>query len=332
MCKFFRCLITKDRVYWNRNTDSHEDIITMYRLKDNEVDLVRVELLPIDGDVFNLNRENWKLEIDQDILPVWFEKSLYEDEVFKAFSRCVENAFLIGKERRVINSGRWFIKDSKISYICGNAKVEIIDGNSEVLMIGDDVRVNTIKGNTEIEEIQGDVFIHNIQGSSIVNSISGYVFVGSIKENTKVNFINGNARIGDICENAEIVSISHNAYIHRIYGNVIIHTINGYVRVKFVERDVKIDSVSGNACVGIIGEDVFSEKGDKYGVVINEVSGNSFVDAFSGTFIERVLGNAVIRAYKESEVKSVFEDAVVIDMRNHKISMHLYPYIGGKNG
>ena len=75
MCQFFSGIITREKTVWDYENDSHEFLIKKAGLNDktNDPNFVRVELLPIDNDVFNHNIKNWKLQIDQDYKRIYPE-------------------------------------------------------------------------------------------------------------------------------------------------------------------------------------------------------------------------------------------------------------------
>jgi hypothetical protein len=75
MCKPASFVLTKEKVYWSKNSDSHEDIIREFNLvemaKKSEVGFVRVEIFP-DNEKYELPLKKWKYQVDQDIFPSWY--------------------------------------------------------------------------------------------------------------------------------------------------------------------------------------------------------------------------------------------------------------------
>jgi len=84
MCNPASFIVTKDRVFWSPNGDSHELIITENELKESnirsEIQFVRVEICPPDGD-FRKPLDQWKYHTDQDLLPEWYVESEEEKRV-----------------------------------------------------------------------------------------------------------------------------------------------------------------------------------------------------------------------------------------------------------
>ena len=68
---------------WDKSvSESHEDIINHFNLKDDELppDFVRVEINPpsMDGDGFSAPFEQWTFKTDQDVLPDWYDSERAE--------------------------------------------------------------------------------------------------------------------------------------------------------------------------------------------------------------------------------------------------------------
>jgi len=73
MCKPASMVLTKDKVFWSMNTDSHEDIIAEYKLHADGKhcpNILRVEIVPPDGDMTK-PPSKWVFGYDQDVLPKW---------------------------------------------------------------------------------------------------------------------------------------------------------------------------------------------------------------------------------------------------------------------
>ena len=73
MCRFASFVLTKDRVFYSHETDSHEEIIEQKNLHADGAtgpNILRVEITPPrDGDWGDLSR--WNYRVDQDTLPEW---------------------------------------------------------------------------------------------------------------------------------------------------------------------------------------------------------------------------------------------------------------------
>ena len=87
MCKAFSGVIDKNgEVYWKFGMDSHEDIISHFKLKDDSGDkrtvkIARFEIAPANGDY--LNPDEWKFRLDEQVRPEWMNEC-YEGFCWKA--------------------------------------------------------------------------------------------------------------------------------------------------------------------------------------------------------------------------------------------------------
>ena len=87
MCNPASFILSQDRVYWSKSTDSHSDIIAEFGLNDDKnvmlSRLLRVEIVFPDGD-FTKPLDEWKFHTDQDILPSWYDAVRDEERTRKA--------------------------------------------------------------------------------------------------------------------------------------------------------------------------------------------------------------------------------------------------------
>ena len=97
MCQFFSGIIEYKHkgVIYDLDKDSHEDLIKKGNLDDSkrEPNFVRVELLPQDNNIFNHKLDNWKLKIDQDFIPNWFDEQKAEKQMKEAIKEVWKERF-----------------------------------------------------------------------------------------------------------------------------------------------------------------------------------------------------------------------------------------------
>lgn len=90
MCIPASMIVTRERVLWLRDSDSHEDVIRHYGLNDGvgRSDFARVEITPQNGN-FALPLDQWTFSIDQDVLPDWWSAEWAEGEVRRELPRWI---------------------------------------------------------------------------------------------------------------------------------------------------------------------------------------------------------------------------------------------------
>ena len=87
MCNFASFVLTKDKVFWSDNSDSHTDIIKEFGLHEygaNGPNILKVEIFPTTKIKYLRDYDNWEFKIDQDIMPEWYNKDLDESRTRKA--------------------------------------------------------------------------------------------------------------------------------------------------------------------------------------------------------------------------------------------------------
>jgi len=116
MCQFFSAIVTKDSILFNKNIDQHEELVRLAKLDDTTMnpDFVRVEITPIDKDVFNHDPNNWYFIVDQDLIPDWFDKAVAEERTRKALKEVLKEICFIDCKDVTIRDGRAIVKNSVV--------------------------------------------------------------------------------------------------------------------------------------------------------------------------------------------------------------------------
>ena len=139
MCRLKSCLVLKNRVFCPAY-DSHQDMLKELGIEDNEVNarktFVRVELIPpeatsnyFDDKYFTSLQaplSEWKLVVDQDILPDWWEPAIYRPAIEQEIQKWLDKYVLINqKEKTIVGNG---YKNRYYLYNC--EYIFLIDTNS----------------------------------------------------------------------------------------------------------------------------------------------------------------------------------------------------------
>jgi hypothetical protein len=201
MCQPASFIITKDRVYWSKKSDSHEEILREYGLPDcdrnnglgNPV-IARVEVTPQNQD-FRLPLEQWSYCLDQDQLPDWYnredaEKRVREvlpdwlaakvvlpDQVVETVTEGVLSIY--GKVKYICDSAQveYICDSAQVKNICDSAQVEYICDSAQVKNICDSAQVKYICDSAQVEYIYGSAQVKYIYGSAQVEKVAGKAVV-----------------------------------------------------------------------------------------------------------------------------------------------------------
>ena len=133
MCKLKSAIVLKDRIFMP-DYDSHSEMLSELGIRDDYLGaskkFVRVELSPVDGDVFS-DIDSWRFNVDQDIRPEWFDEDTYLPLMRKKVKEWAKDRIHIGVDDLVITAGsNHYIKDCK-NVTCENSTVTAW-GNSTV--------------------------------------------------------------------------------------------------------------------------------------------------------------------------------------------------------
>ena len=123
MCQFKSALALKDRIFLP-DYDSHDKMLQELGIEDNFTNaskvFVRVELSPADGDIFS-DVEGWKLKVDQNILPDWWNESERLPKLKKLVETWMQKHTIYGE--REVSDGVWLATDSATVTAYGSATV-----------------------------------------------------------------------------------------------------------------------------------------------------------------------------------------------------------------
>lgn len=120
MCQLKSCLVLKDRVFCP-DYDSHQQMLEELGIEDDYLHasktFVRVEFTPPDNTKSLIEPlDRWTLEVDQDIVPEWWDE--------KADRHRVEEAVEIWRKGHVFTEGKHIITTGTV-YAYGDAEVHV---------------------------------------------------------------------------------------------------------------------------------------------------------------------------------------------------------------
>jgi len=132
MCRPASFVVTKKEVFWSKSTDSHEDIIDEFKLREidirNKPTLVRIEIVPPDRN-FCLPLKQWIYSLDQDIKPEWYDAKDVERRARAKLKEWRECKVVLPNRHRIA-------KNNDCVYAMGDSTVRAM-GRSTVRAQGD---------------------------------------------------------------------------------------------------------------------------------------------------------------------------------------------------
>jgi hypothetical protein len=131
VCRPASFVLTKDRVFWSKRSDSHEDIIQQFGLHADGVggpNIVRIEITPENGDLSS-DPSTWKFRLDQDELPEWATPEECETRGRATLLEWVAEKIVTHGERDV-RDGEVYACGSSSVMACGSSSVTAYDSSS----------------------------------------------------------------------------------------------------------------------------------------------------------------------------------------------------------
>ena len=132
MCQFKSAICLKDRVFVP-DYDSHSKMLEELHIEDDFAHaskvFVRVELVPEDGDKTS-DVDEWKLNVDQDVLPDWWDENDCLPRI-KAAVKAWCDIHILRDGMHTVRDGIWYAFDNASVEAHGNASVEAY-GNASV--------------------------------------------------------------------------------------------------------------------------------------------------------------------------------------------------------
>ena len=150
MCRFKSGIIFKGRsVVAPGENDSHSDLLEELGVEDTQANamtkFVRAELLP-PNDEWWTDPDNWKMHVDQDIVPDWFslDREKYEQEFREAVKAWWNKHVLVDRKIEELNSGYYRLKRCDVKRLCNDVRVLL-----------DESQVGVMRGSSQVGEMWG---------------------------------------------------------------------------------------------------------------------------------------------------------------------------------
>ena len=162
MCKLKSAIILKDSVFIP-DYDSHSKMLKELQIEDTKNNaerlFVRAELYPKDGDVFS-PIDQWKFNVDQDIVPDWYVAGYDEERMRAAVKDWAKSHIHIGENDITINCGsNHYIKDCKNVAVYGSASISEVYGSASIGKVCDSASISKVYGSASISEVYGSAII-----------------------------------------------------------------------------------------------------------------------------------------------------------------------------
>jgi len=210
MCIPASFVVTKERVFWSKNTDSHEEIICEFRLKEMDVrgtpTLVRIEITPPMADL-GKPLTDWVYHLDrQDIRPSWYDAADVE--------RRARSVLPQWRDAKVVGPGEVREKHTEGQiYVYGGTVQKVYNGGTVQKACGGTVQ--EVYGGGTVQEVYGGT-VQKVYNGGTVQKVYG----GSVQKVC-------DGTVQTYVPLAEIELIGTSVLIERVNGRVSVRTGDG---------------------------------------------------------------------------------------------------------
>jgi hypothetical protein len=171
MCKFYSAIVMRNGdLLHNENLMSHEDIIRLFNINDSQVNcdkFVRVEFTPDEYSDYP-DIEKYKLNVDEEIIPEWFEK--HREYITSRLKEFVSKR-IITSDQKILTGGLYVVKDCIIDKLI-IATVVFLQGTVQEVCNGGTVQ-KVCNGGTVQEVWDGGTVQKVLDGGTVQKVLDG---------------------------------------------------------------------------------------------------------------------------------------------------------------
>ena len=216
MCKMKSAIILKDRVFIP-DYDSHSKMLKELQIEDTRSNaerlFVRAELYPKDGDVFS-PIDQWKFNVDQDIVPDWYVAGYDEERMRAAVKDWAKAHIHIGENNITINCGsNHYIKDCKNVTVCGSASISKVYGSASISCVYGSASISEVCDSASISYVYGSASISYVYDSASISEVYGSASISKVCGSASISYVYDSASISEVCGSASIGTVYGSAII-----------------------------------------------------------------------------------------------------------------------
>jgi len=216
MCKFYSAIVMRNGdLLHNENLTSHEDIIDLFNINDNQFNcdkFVRVEYSPDEEkDLPDITK--YVLRVDESTTPDWFEK--HREFITDKLKDIVSRRIITGNHK-LLTGGLYVVKDAEIRRI--KSAVVVYLQNSQVNEMRENSQVNEMWENSQVNEMRENSQVNVMRENSQVNVMWQNSQVNVMWENSQVNEMRENSQVNEMWDNSQVNEMRDNSQVKNNYS------------------------------------------------------------------------------------------------------------------
>jgi len=169
MCRFLSALVLPSgEVLTHPMLDSHADLVTRFKLRDEVGRFAKVELVP--GEDW-LDPWTWTLHLDEPTAPEWWDRVAEQAE--STLRTRAEAMVLRDGEHRLIIDGCWIVGGTAKLYDVRGGRIVCVRDSARISHVGDSAQITNVGDSAQISDVWGSAQISDVRGSAQITSVRG---------------------------------------------------------------------------------------------------------------------------------------------------------------
>jgi hypothetical protein len=206
MCNFMSAIVLRTTggfdVLRNPWTDSHEDLVTLFKLRDTrDGSFARVEFTPKDGKSYD-EPAAYVLTIDEGRKPDWLDEAMQE-KVAKRMRGWVKSMIVDG-DVDLLCGGVWILgKNANVGCVKGSV-IKMMLGSSKVGEMWESSNVGEMWDSSNVGVMWGSSKVGVMWESSNVGVMRDSSNVGEMWESSNVGEMWGSSKVGEMRDSSNV--------------------------------------------------------------------------------------------------------------------------------
>ena len=259
MCKFKSAIVVRDdaskggfRLLMSPWTESHEDLVTYCKLKDNDafrINFARVEFSPSSMDKAHLVDE-YKLRLDEDRAPDWWSDEI-RDGVAAKMRDYIKSIIVTGNVGLLMGGQFILAPGAKveasravvIAAMCGTSSVGTMSGTSSV---------GTMSGTSSVGKMLDTSSVGEMLDTSSVGMMRDTSSVGKMYGTSSVREMYGTSSVREMCGTSSVGTMSGTSSVREMCGTSSVGTMSGTSSVREMWDTSSVGMMLDTSSVGMM--------------------------------------------------------------------------------
>jgi hypothetical protein len=228
-------------------TDSHEDLIQKYNIRDRYNQLgkfCRIEYIPTD-----LNKitdfSTWEFIVDEKIKPDWLD----EERIKSSLNERVKRMF-IDDERKFLLGSCWILLSNAHVEKVKNACIKYMLGESRVLAMHGSSSVEYMRDSSSVFAMHDFSRIKYMRDSSSIGHMYDLSSIGYMRDSSSIITMNDSPRVGCMLGESRVGHMYNSSRVVRMDDSSKVNTMHGSSRAEYMHASSRVDLMYNSTSIG----------------------------------------------------------------------------------